>query len=208
MTTTKRAKKQRSVEEARVYALGHQIRTEILAGLHEGPRSPSQLSELIGLPLSTITHHVNELVADNSIELARIETARNANEHFYRIVKLPFYTDEEMWAMPEEARQVTYGLIMQSAMAEVLAAYWAGKISTDPRTWMSWCWFNVDAQGRDEIADEQARSWARYPEIEAEAAGRMVESGEEGISIMVISMGFQRSRTAPPPHRKFLGKAD
>lgn len=195
----KTTKKQRTVEEARVYALGHRIRIEILAALHEGSRSPSQLARLLCMPLSTITHHVDELVDDNSIELARIEQVRNTNEHFYRAVRLPFYSDEEMWAMPQEVRQVTYGLILQSAMAEALAAYWAGKMSIDPRVWMSWCWFNVDAKGREDIADEQARSWARIQEIEIESTARRAESGEEAASIIVASMGFIRSRTAPMP---------
>jgi DNA-binding transcriptional ArsR family regulator len=179
--------------------VGHRIRIEILAILHESPKSPSQLVKAFGLPLSTIGHHIDELVGDNSIELARIERVRNTNEHFYRAVEIPFYTDEEMWAMPFDARQEIYGLIWQSAMAEALASYWAGKISIDPRTWMSWCWFNVDAQGRDEIADEQAESWERVRQIEDDATNRRAKSGEEAVSIIVISMGFMRTRTSLTP---------
>jgi len=197
--TSTATKRQRGVEEARVYAVGHRIRIEVLAMLHEGPRSPSELAKLIGLPMSTLTHHIDELVDDNSIELAKVEKVRNTNEHFYRAVEIPFYSDEEMWAMPPEARQVTYGLILQSAMAEALAAFWAGKMTVDPRVWMSWCWFNVDAQGREDIADELARSWARVQEIEAESTARRVESGEDATSIIVTSMGFIRSRTSLTP---------
>ncbi len=199
MPTTKAAKKQRGIEEARVYAVGHRIRIEILARLHEQSRSPSELARLLRRPLSTITHHIGELVGDKSIELAKIQPVRNTNEHFYRAVKLPFYSDEEMWAMPVEARQTTYGLILQSAMAEALAAFWAGKMSTDPRVWMSWCWFNIDAQGREDIADEQARSWARIQEIEAESADRRADSGEEPTSVIVTSMGFIRCLTSLTP---------
>lgn len=195
--TVKQArKKARSIEAARVYAVAHRIRVEILATLHEGTRSPSELARSIRLPLSTITHHIEELVDDGSIELARIEQVRNTNEHFYRAVELPFYTDEEMWAMPFEARHAIYGLILQSSIAEALAAFWAGKISNDPRVWMSWCWFNVDAQGRDEIADEQAESWQRIQGIEDRSTARRVESGEEAMSIIVNSMGFTRHRTS------------
>lgn len=187
------------MEEARVYAVGHRIRIEVLAALHESARSPSELARLLKLPMSTMTHHIDELVRDSSIELAKIEKVRNTDEHFYRAVKIPFYSDEEMWAMPQEARQVTYGLILQSAMAEALAAFWAGKMSTDPRVWMSWRWFNVDAQGRDDIADELARSWTRIREIEAEASGRRTESGEKAISVIVTTMGFIRNRTSLTP---------
>jgi DNA-binding transcriptional ArsR family regulator len=199
LPTTKAAKKKRGIEQARVYAVGHRIRIEILARLHEQSRSPSELARLLHQPLSTITHHIGELVGDKSIELAKIEQVRNTNEHFYRAVKLPFYSDEEMWAMPVEARQTTYGLILQSAMAEALAAFWAGKMSTDPRVWMSWCWFNVDAQGREDIADEQARSWTRIQRIEAESAERRMGSGEEPTSVIVSYMGFIRCLTSLTP---------
>lgn len=176
----------------------------MLAMLHERPRSPSELSRLIGLPLSTVGHHIEELVRDESIELAKIERVRNTNEHFYRAVKLPFYSDEEMWAMSPEERQEIYGLILQSATAEALAAFWAGKMSMDPRIWMSWCWFNVDAKGRQDIADEQARSWSRIQEIEGESANRLAESEEEAMSIIVTSMGFMRSRTSLTPPSTLL----
>jgi DNA-binding transcriptional ArsR family regulator len=192
-------RKQRGVEEARLYAVGHRIRIEVLAMLHEGARSPSELAKLIGLPMSTLTHHVDELVNDDSIELAKVEKVRNTNEHFYRAVRIPFYSDEEMWAMSPETRQATYGLILQSAMAEALAAFWAGKMTIDPRVWMSWCWFNVDAQGREDIADELARSWARIQEIETESTTRRIQSGEDAISIIVTTMGFMRSRTSLTP---------
>lgn len=199
MKTKTEGRKQRGVEEARLYAVGHRIRIEVLAMLHEGPHSPSELAKLIGRPMSTLTHHIDELVADDSIELAKVEKVRNTNEHFYRAVKIPFYSDEEMWAMSPETRQATYGLILQSAMAEALAAFWAGKMTIDPRVWMSWCWFNVDAQGRDDIADELARSWARVQEIETESTTRRIESGDDAISIIVTTMGFMRSRTSLTP---------
>ena len=68
--------------------------------------------------------------------------------------------------------------------------------SSDPRSFLGWNWFNVDDQGRGEIADEQARSWRRIREIEEEAAARCEESGEERASIVVAGLGFKRSRPA------------
>lgn len=195
----KRLGMRRSIEDAVAYAIAHRIRVEILGYLHEGPRSPSELSKLIGLPLSTIDHHVKEMLASGSIELARVEKVRNTNEHFYRAVELPFYSDEEMWAMPVEVRQAIYGLILQSIMAEALAAFREGKISNDPRVWLSWRWFNVDGQGRDDLADELARSWARCQEIEAESADRRATTGEEAVSIIVSLLGHKRCRTSEAP---------
>jgi DNA-binding transcriptional ArsR family regulator len=198
-------RRKRSVEDAVAYAVAHRIRVEILGFLHEGPRSPSELAKLMGHPLSTIEHHIKELLASGSIELARVEPVRNTNEHFYRAIKLPFFSDEEMWAMPVEVRQEIYGLILQSSMAEGQAAFRAGKMSKDPRVWMAWRWFNLDTQGRDDLADELGRSWARVQEIEVESTDRRAGSGEEAVSIVVCMQGFERFRTSLTPPSTQVG---
>jgi DNA-binding transcriptional ArsR family regulator len=192
----------RGVEDALSYSLGHRIRIEVLAILNEGCCNQDELSKLIGAPLSTVGYHIKELLDDGSIELARTKVVRNTLQHYYRAIKMPFYTDEEIAAMPPEGRQATAGVILQASTAEAMAALWAGKMMHDPSVWLTWRWFNVDGQGRRDIADEQARSWAQFPEIEAESAQRMAESGEKPTSIIVTSLGYMRSRIAParPPH--------
>lgn len=207
------------IEEVVSYAVGHRIRVEVLTMLHEGVFCPNEIAELLGEPLGRVTHHVNELLDGGSIELARTEQVRNTTRHFYRAVELPapdsqeapipeteaitprLYTDDEVAAMPPQQRQMNAGMILQSSMAEVLAALWAGKLSDDRRVFLAWRWFNVDARGRGEIADEQARSWARIQQIEAEATARLAASEEAPVSVVVAAQGFERSRTSttPPP---------
>lgn len=78
---SKRLRK-RSIEDAVSYAVAHGIRVDILCYLNETPRSPSTLAELMALPLSKVEHHIKELLASGSIELARVEKVRNTNEHY------------------------------------------------------------------------------------------------------------------------------
>ena len=185
----------REIGDAISYALGHGVRVDILCYLNEAPRSPSGLAKLMSLPPSKVEHHVKALLASGSIELAYVEEGSgNTREHFYRAVEIPFFTDEEMWAMSFEARQEIYGLILQSSVAEALAAFRAGKVSNDPRVCMAWRWFNLDAQGRRDLADENAHSWDRMMEIEAESANRRATTGEEGVSIVVSLLAHQRAR--------------
>lgn len=186
--------RKRSVEDAVSYAVAHGIRVDILCYLNEVPRSPSELAKIMGLPLSTIEHHIKELLASCSIELARVAKVRNTNEHFYRAVEIPFYTDEEMWAMPVEVRQEIYGLILQSSTAETMAAFRAGKVSNDPHVCMAWRWFNLDAQGRKDMAKENARSWERRQQIEAESVDRRAVTGEETVSVIVSLLAHERCR--------------
>lgn len=187
--------RKRSVEDAVAYAVAHGIRVDILCYLNERSRSPTELGQLMKLPLSTIEHHVKELLASSSIELERIEKVRNTNEHFYRAIEMPFYTDEEIWAMPQATRQEIYGLILQASMAEALSAFRAEKISQDRRAWMAWRWFNLDSKGRDDMADENERSWRRRLEIEAESTERSLETGEEPESVIVTLLTYLRCRT-------------
>ncbi|HET9163903.1 MAG TPA: winged helix-turn-helix domain-containing protein [Solirubrobacterales bacterium] len=191
----------RSVADAVAYAITHQARAEILAILNEGARSREELLRLIRAPASkNVAHHLREMLADGSIEIAYVKSVRNAFEYYYRAVEIPFYTDEEIAAMPPEAREAIAGVIFEGVMSEAMAALWAGKMVNDRRVWLSWRWFNVDARGRGEIADDQARHWERVQEIEVESLERCAGSGEQTRSIIVTSLGFERFRfSAPPP---------
>ncbi len=199
----------RSVAAAVAYAVTHQARTEIRTILNEGPRSQEELARLIRAPASkNIAHHLRELLADGSIELAYVKRVRNALEHYYRAVEIPLYTDEEIEAMPPQARQAIAGVIFEGVMSEAMAALWAGKMVDDRRVWLSWRWFNVDARGRGDIADDQARHWERVREIEVESLGRCARSGEPTKSIIVTSLGYERFRFSAPQPMPVVGSEE
>lgn len=189
----------RGFPDAVSYAVGHRVRVEILAVLHERDASANQLARSVRQPLSTVTHHVGELLKAGSIEVARTEKVRSVNQNFYRVAGSLLISDEEMEAMSEEARQEISMMVLQALTAEALAAFWSGKLTSDPRVCLLWSWFNVDRRAREEIADEQARSWERICEIRDESDARRAESGEDAVSVMVSALGFERCRTAPGP---------
>ncbi len=189
---------ERGVEESVSFTLAHRIRIEILAALHEGPASSKELADILHQPRSTVDHHIKELLKDGSIDIARTKKVGNIVQHVYCMVKLPFYSDEDVAAMTRDERRALAGLILQAAMAEAMASLWAGKLHSDPRVMLAWNRINLDKQGRDELADEQAGSWEHVQEIEAESANRQVETGEQGVTYVVTSLGYERSRTSAP----------
>jgi DNA-binding transcriptional ArsR family regulator len=199
-TTLRPGQRRKTIEEVVPYAISHRTRVHILIVLNEGTFTPGQIAEVIGEPLNNVSNHIRELADAGSIELAKKEEVRNTILHYYRAVEMPFYSDEEIAAMPAQQRQVSAGLVVQSMIAEVLAALSAGKLH-DPRVWLAWNWFNVDEQGRDDIMDEQARSWSRVQEIEIQSTNRRAKSGEEATSIIVTQLGYERARKGPqvPP---------
>ncbi len=192
--------RKKRIEEVVAYAVAHPTRVHILIVLNEGTFTPRQIAEILDKPLNNVSNHIRELADAGSIEVAKTEQVRNATLHYYRAVEMPFYSEEEAAAMTPEERQVTAGLVVQSMSAEVMAALWAGKL-TLPLVWLAWRWFNVDKQGRHDIADEQEQFWKRMQDIEAESTNRRAESGEEASSIIVTQLGYERARkgpTAPP----------
>lgn len=190
----------REIQDAVSYAIGHRIRVEILTVLHErADASAIELARIVHQPLSTITHHIGALVKAGSIQVERTEKARSVEQRFYGLAT-PIYVSDEEWAeLSEEGRQEVCRSLLQSIVAEALASFWAGKITADPRHFISWAWFNVDTRGREAIAEEQVRSWQRIGEIERESTARCAEDGEEPFSVMVSSLSFDRARTAPGP---------
>lgn len=205
MVVASKQGQKRSIEEAASYGVGRRIRIEVLGLLNEGTHSASELAKLLHQPLTTISHHIKELVNSGCIELARIEKVRNTDQHFYRAVQLPFVTDAEAAALPPEVKQEYAAVILQAIMAESMGSLWAGKMSNDPTVRMMWRWFNLDAQGRQELADEQRESWERIVNIEAKSTNRRAKSGEAAQTMIAVTMGFERSRpvgtTAPAIHR-------
>lgn len=189
----------RRIEKRVSYTVGHRVRIEVLTTLHEGSFSAIELARIVRQPLSTVTHHVEELLRDGSIEISHTEKVRSIEQNFYRGIRPAYYSDEEMQALPFEKRQELYGVVLEGTMSEALASLWAGKISNDPRTFLAWCWFNVDSVGRAEIADELQETWDRVEQIERRSMERVAKTGEETTSIIVSSFGYERARNTPHP---------
>jgi DNA-binding transcriptional ArsR family regulator len=189
----------KSIDERLGYAIGHRVRVEILVLLNEGVYTADDIAAIIGEPRQNVHHHLKELLSAGSIEIAKIEKRRNADLHHYRALEMVDFNEEEVAAMTPEDRQATAAYIVQSAVAEIMAALAAGKLSNDPAVCLAWTWINLDEEGRRVLADEQIRWWERIQEIEAEATNRRAESGEDATSYVVAEWGFERARTAPTP---------
>lgn len=205
-TAAKRAGQGRkTIEQLTTYTVNNPIRVQIMVLLREGRNySHSEIAEILDQPLNKIGNHLRELVEAGSIEVAELGRSRNTVTHVYRAVESSFHSEEEIAAMTPYQRQLDFGLSIQHLVAEIMASFQAGKIRDDPKSWVVSNWLNLDAKGRQELADEQERSWGRLEEIEAESANRVAVSGEKTLSYVVGQVSFERARTAPTP----TGSAD
>jgi hypothetical protein len=188
----------RGVEDAVSFAWGHRVRLEIVAVLYEGQQSIDGLAGILRKPNSTITYHVEELLQDGIIGIAKTEKVGNLVQTYYRVLQLTEFSHEEVAAMTPAERHALFALVIQSATTEAMCSLWAGKMTNDPLIHLAWDRLYLDAKGREDLAAEQIRSWERTKEIACEAANRRAETGEPGRSYIVTSFGFERSRNTAP----------
>lgn len=195
----RREKKQRKrIEDAVQYALSHKIRVEILILLNEASYTVAEIAALLDLPANNVSNHVRRMLEDGAIEVAKSEPRRGTMVYWYRAVELPYYSKEEAEALTEMERQVTAGLVVQSGLAEVMAALFKGNLA-DFRTILSWDWYNVDRQGRDDLEVENLRHLERVREIECESINRCAESQEDTTPILISLFSFVRARKPRRP---------
>jgi predicted transcriptional regulator len=199
----KRDKKQRKkIEDAVEYALAHKARVELLILLNEASYTKTELSELTGIALNNVGNHIRRMLDDGTIEVADKEERRGTNVFWYRAVEIPSYSQEEAEGLTWMERHMIAGLIAQGGTAEVLAALRKGNLA-DPRTILSWDWYNVDAQGRNEMDVENHRHLERLRQIECDSINRCATSKEETTPILVSLFAFVRARKPRRPRSHF-----
>jgi DNA-binding transcriptional ArsR family regulator len=194
--TGRPGQRRKKIEEVVGYAFNHRIRVHILWLLNEGTYTTTEISEIMGESPTNVGNHMRELLDAGSIELARTERKGNVNQNYYRAVEIPYYSQEAAEAMTPAERQVTAGLVVQTGMAEVMAALWTGTLA-DPKTVLVWNPHTVDQEGKEDLEDEERRYLERAKEIEVESTNRRAQSKEEGQSMIVVMFGFERARRPP-----------
>jgi DNA-binding transcriptional ArsR family regulator len=196
--TAKRAgQRGKRIEEVVEYAVSHRIRSQILIVLSQGIYTTSEIADIIGEPLNRVGNHIRELLDAGSIEIADTKRRRNTHQHYLRAVRTPFFSNGEARVMTLQERQVSAGLIIQSLVAEMMAGLWGGRMFDDPRDWLTWEHLSLDAEGRQELYEEQEQSWERLKTIKARAANRVAQSGEDTAPFVVSVLGFERALEAP-----------
>jgi DNA-binding transcriptional ArsR family regulator len=181
------------------YAVSHRIRSQILIILNQGTYTAAEIADIIGEPQNRVGNHIRELLDAGSIEIADTRRRRNAQQHYLRAVRTPFFSEREAEGMTWQERQISAGLIIQSLVAEMMAGLWGGNMFEDPRDWLTWEHLSLDDEGRQELYEEQEKSWERLQAIKARVAKRVSESGDDTGPYIASVLGFKRALAAPKP---------
>jgi DNA-binding transcriptional ArsR family regulator len=192
------AEREKEIADAIGYAFGHWIRLEALAILAEGKFSVAEVARMIGVSVNRLSGHIRGLYDHGCIEYLGTGTARNANEHFYRAVVIPYIDDEKYRAMTPKERRDPIGLIIQASVSETLASLRAGKLDDDENARAIGRCLLVDAQGKDEVQGHVLDVYGQLLDIKVKSADRLAESRKTGTTTIISLTGFERSRSGLP----------
>jgi len=179
-------------------ALAHPLRVRILSSLHKGISSPNQLSQELGEPLGNVSYHVKTLLEYDCVELVKTEPRRGAVEHFCRATERAFFSVSDWAKIPASARKGISGVILETIGTEATEALVAGSIDARTDSHVSHTPLVVDEQGWKEIVAMLAETLDRAIAIQEEAASRLADGKEEGISTKLGILYFE----SPEPEGK------
>ena len=197
MPKTSDRRKPREAADAVAHALRHRLRVDILTLLHDGPASQKELSDGLRKPLSNITHHINELNEAKSIEVAFTKRVGNVEQHYWRAIRTSSYWPEDLAELTVEEHEALSRVIVQSIMAELLAALRAGHLAGDPYSSTAWDRVWLDERAYRDLNEATGTFFSRMYEAAAKSAARAAQSGETLKLYVGAVMAFERSRTEP-----------
>jgi DNA-binding transcriptional ArsR family regulator len=172
-------------------ALAHPLRVRILSSLHKGISSPNQLSQELGEPLGNVSYHVKTLLEYDCVELVKTEPRRGAVEHFYRATERAFFNANDWEKIPASARKGISGSILETVGRDATEALVAGSIDARTDSHVSRTPLTLDEQGWSDITALLSETLERALEIQEEAADRLNDSKDSGISTKLAVLHFE-----------------
>lgn len=165
----------------------HPLRRRIWDAVTEHPISPRELADQLGEPVNDVAYHTRRLRDLGVIEPAGTRPVRGATQHFYRAVRRPHLSDEEVERLtPEEATaDATY--ILQLEFADAAASLEAGKLIERPEHYVFRMPANLDEEGWQEFHAIFAEAAERLYAAEARCVERRRAKGEEAESVSVVA---------------------
>jgi DNA-binding transcriptional ArsR family regulator len=98
--------------------LSHPLRAQILRTLAERVASPGELARELNERIGPVSYHVRILVANECVELVRVEPRRGALAHYYRATVQPETALEQWRSAPAEGDR-EHGRTVQRALRNV-----------------------------------------------------------------------------------------
>ncbi len=165
----------------------HPLRRRIWYGMTEHPISPRELADHLHEPVNDVAYHVRVLRDMGVIELVGTRPVRGATQHFYRAVRRPHLTNEEVAELGSEEAVASATNILQMEFGDAAASLEAGKLIERPEHYVFRFTATLDEQGWTEYHAIMAETAERLYAAEARCVDRRRENGEDGESVSVVA---------------------
>lgn len=172
--------------------VAHPTRVKSFVMLTERVASPREIASELGLEVSHVGYHVRKLKSFGLVELVAERPVRGAVEHFYRAVKRPYATTEDLDAMSPEHREALTRYILQLHFADAARAMDAGTFDARSNRYLIRVPLQIDEKGFAELGEAHARLYEEVLEVQAKSAARI--SGDpdtEAIPTVSTAMFFE-----------------
>ncbi len=166
----------------------HPLRRRIWYAMAEQrPISPRELADVLHEPVNDVAYHVRRLRDLGIIELASTQPVRGATQHFYRAVRRPSLTNEEVAELEPEEATASAVNILQIEFADAAASLEAEKLTQRLEHYLFRMPVNLDEEGWQEFHAIFAEAADRLYQAEARCVERRREKGEEAESVSVVA---------------------
>lgn len=172
-------------------AIAHPLRLQILALANQQTISPSECSDEMGAPLSTVAYHFRKLADLGFLELVEEVPKRGSQEHRYRGCRRGMVNDVD-WQQLGKAAQAGVRIAgFQDLITRCTQAVNAGTFDSRDDAIFYWVGGGMDEVGWEEFVGASRQLIERVKEIEAESVRRTAEGGEECFPITFAVTAFE-----------------
>lgn len=171
-------------------ALSHPLRYRILMILGEVEASPKELSEMLEQDFQRVCEQVRVLRDGGFIELVAEDQRRGGTQHFYKATIRPLLDADEWAQLPLVVRETISAVTLRAIFNDATAAMRSGDFESHPHRVLIEKPMIVDEQGYKDADASALRYLTELNKIAAESAGRLVDSGEQGISVKTATLVY------------------
>jgi DNA-binding transcriptional ArsR family regulator len=172
-------------------AIAHPLRLQILSLANQRTISPSEYSEEMGAPLSTVAYHFRKLLEFGFLELVEEIPKRGSKEHRYRGCRRGMVSDAN-WKELGRATQAGVRIAgFQDLISRCTQAVNAGTFDSRDDAIFYWVGGGMDETGWKEFVEASRQLIERVKAIEDASAERAAEGGEECFSTTFSVAAFE-----------------
>lgn len=188
MATAKKAKREEMTLGAIV---AHPLRSQCLTILAERTASPAELAEELDENLGNVSYHVRKLWRGGAVEIVEEKPVRGAMEHFYRSVKQPMFSDDQIQETSLEDRTAFSQHVFSLMTANATTALAEGTFVERADYHISRVPARVDEEGWTELRDLYEEVLERQFEIQEKSAKRLGGTTDAGFPVIAFNTFFE-----------------